>query len=147
MQPKSALSVSDRQVTKTSKSSCLYHILLSSCSVSQATTAITTWKNNIITKCCTHHLSFSKYVLEIFGDSQIIPCMLMLTAIWHYNIIHSSYAPEAQLSMCLDRYSPKVRWYNAKQCEGMYVCFQERYCKVYIVHENVDSTQEQKLLL
>ena len=57
-----------------------------------------------------------------------------------YNVIHNSYAPEAQLSMCLDRYCPKVRWYNAKHCEEMCVCFQEQYYKVCIVvHGNKNS--------
>ena len=65
-------------------------------------------------------------------------CSPLYDILLDYNIIHSSYTHEAQLSMCLDRYSPKVRWYSANHCEGLCVCFQERYCKVCsVVHENV----------
>ena len=44
--------------------------------------------------------------------------------------------------------SPKVKWYNAKLSEGTcLVCFQEKYCKVFIaivVDENVRATSVEK---
>ena len=72
--------------------------------MAEAITTIQTQKNSI-----NHRVLYSppiilKQKLELVGDFQVTPrlCLPLYAILLDYNIIHGRYAPEAQLSTCLD---------------------------------------------